>query len=89
MDAIQDKGSSSNEDAAPSYMLTNLVDATLAFQIVDIHQYMVESILMILQPSGPSDGMHILPGGKKFPARFFVPFCFPLYLKSVKGVSFV
>jgi hypothetical protein len=78
MDTILDQGSSGNEDASSAYMLTNLVDATMAFRIIDIHQYMVESIPMILQPSGPSDGVHISPEGKKFPARIFCFFLFSI-----------
>ncbi|XP_047074165.1 uncharacterized protein LOC124683756 isoform X2 [Lolium rigidum] len=55
--------SSSNDNAAPAYMLTNLVDATTTFQIVDIQRYMMESIPIILQPSGPSDACTSSPEG--------------------------
>jgi hypothetical protein len=80
--------SSSNDNAAPAYMLTNLVDATTTFQIVDIQRYMMESIPIILQPSGPIHGMHnFAPGVRNFLPVFFVLSCFPLYLELVKVVS--
>lgn len=50
-----------NDNAAPAYMLTNLVDATRTLQIIDIHRYMMESIPIILQPSSTSDGLEISP----------------------------
>jgi hypothetical protein len=42
INTFQDQGLSRKDNAAPAYMLTNLVDVTTTFKVVDIHLYMME-----------------------------------------------
>jgi hypothetical protein len=44
----QDQGLSRNNNLAPAYMLTNLVDVTTTFKIVDIHLYMMGVTIFLL-----------------------------------------
>jgi hypothetical protein len=79
INTVQDQGSSRNDNAALAYMLTNLVDATMAFQIVDIHHYMMESISVILQSFGPRGGVPIFSTWvRNFLPGSFVLLCFTL-----------